>query len=69
MLNKILNNLKMYPEDECYEINDKVYKNKDLYKYVCNIYNYLLKNFIYCTIIIIYNFHKNRYIKFRKFFS
>ena len=27
MLNKILNNLKMYPEDECYEINDKVYIN------------------------------------------
>ena len=37
MLNKILNNLKMYPEDECYEINDKVYKNKDLYMFVIYI--------------------------------
>ena len=44
MLTKILNNLKKYPYDECYQIEDKIYKNKDLYKYICNIYNYLLKN-------------------------
>ena len=37
MLNKILYNLKNYPEDECYQIKDKVYKNKDLYRYVSNI--------------------------------
>lgn len=44
MLNKILQNLKNYPDDECYQIKDKIYQNKDLYKYVCNIYDYLLKN-------------------------
>ena len=44
MLNKILLNLKKYPDDECYQIKDKIYRNKDLYKYVCNIYNYLLEN-------------------------
>ena len=44
MLTKILNNLKKYPDDECYQIEDKIYKNKDLYKYICNIYNYLLEN-------------------------
>lgn len=44
MLNRILNNLKTYPNDECYQINDKIYKNCELYKYVCNIYNYLLEN-------------------------
>lgn len=44
MLNKILQNLKKYPDDECYQIKDKIYRNKDLYKYVCNIYNYLLEN-------------------------
>ena len=61
MLNKILNNLKMYPEDECYEINDKVYKNKDLYKYVCNIYNYLLKNNPNRKSVIVYG-HKDIYM-------
>ena len=44
MLNKILQNLKKYPDDECYQIKDKIYKNKNLYKYICNIYNYLLIN-------------------------
>ena len=44
MLNKILINLKKYPDDECYQIKDKIYKNKNLYKYICNIYNYLLIN-------------------------
>ncbi len=44
MLNKIIDNLINYPEDECYEISRKKYKNRDLYKYVCNIYHYLLDN-------------------------
>ncbi|MCR4656634.1 MAG: AMP-binding protein [Lachnospiraceae bacterium] len=47
MLGKILNNLKKYPEDECYQINRRIYKNRDLYKYVCNIYHYLLGNCSY----------------------
>lgn len=43
MLSRILNNLKAFPEAECYEVSGKIYKNKDLYKYVCNIYHYLLE--------------------------
>ena len=35
-----LQNLKKYPDDECYQIKDKIYRNKDLYKYVCNIYGF-----------------------------
>lgn len=44
MLEKILNNLKSKIEYDCYEINGKIYKNTDLYKYVCNIYHYLINN-------------------------
>ena len=61
MLNKILYNLKNYPEDECYQIKDKIYKNKDLYRYVCNIYNYLIKNCKYQDKIIVYG-HKEIYM-------
>ena len=61
MLNQILYNLKYYPEDECYQIKDKVYKNKDLYRYVCNIYNYLIKNCKYKDKIIVYG-HKEIYM-------
>jgi D-alanine--poly(phosphoribitol) ligase subunit 1 len=61
MLNKILFNLENYPEDECYQIKDKIYKNKDLYKYVCNIYNYLIKNCNYQDKVIVYG-HKEIYM-------
>ena len=61
MLNKILYNLKNYPEDECYQIKDKVYKNKDLYRYVCNIYDFLIKNCKYQDKIIVYG-HKEIYM-------
>ena len=61
MLNKILNNLKAYPEDECYEINGKLYKNEDLYKYVCNIYNYLLRHNKKGKSVIVYG-HKDIYM-------
>ena len=61
MLNKILYNLKNYPNDECYQIKDKIYKNKELYKYVCNIYNYLIKRCKYQDRIIVYG-HKNIYM-------
>lgn len=43
MLERILKNLKQKEEYECYQINDKKYTNKELYKYTCNIYEYLLK--------------------------
>ena len=61
MLNKILYNLKNYPEDECYQIQNRVYKNKDLYKYVCNIYDFLIKNYKYQDKIIVYG-HKEIYM-------
>ena len=61
MLNKILYNLKKYPDDECYQISNTIYKNKDLYKYVCNIYNYLIQNCKYQDKIIVYG-HKEIYM-------
>lgn len=61
MLNRIIYNLKNYPDDECYQIKDKIYKNKDLYRYVCNIYNYLIKNCKYQDKIIVYG-HKEIYM-------
>ena len=42
MINKILDNLKNKSEYECYQIGDKIYTNKELYRYVCNIYEYLI---------------------------
>lgn len=61
MLNKILNILKNYPDDECYQINDRIYKNRDLYKYVCNIYHFLLENNKEKSSIVVYG-HKNIYM-------
>ena len=61
MLNKILNNLIEYPEDECYEINGQIYKNMDLYKYVCNIYHYLLEKNTAKKNVIVYG-HKDVYM-------
>ena len=61
MLNKIINNLKDYPEDECYEINGNIYKNKDLYKYICNIYHYVLNNNKSKKCVIVYG-HKDIYM-------
>ena len=43
MLNKILENLKQYPSYMCYQIKDKTYTNQDLYRYVSNIYTFLIK--------------------------
>lgn len=61
MLNRILNNLKKYPEDECYQIRERIYKNKELYKYVCNIYNYLLENNQDKKAVVVYG-HKEIYM-------
>lgn len=61
MLNKILNSLKQFPEDECYEINAKIYKNKELYQYICNIYHYLLENNKNKKSVIVYG-HKDIYM-------
>lgn len=61
MLNKILYNLKNYQEDDCYQIKNKIYKNKDLYKYVCNIHNYLIKHCKYQDKVVVYG-HKEIYM-------
>lgn len=61
MLNKIIYNLKNYPEDDCYQIGNNIYKNKDLYKYVCNIHNYLIKNCKYQDKVVVYG-HKEIYM-------
>lgn len=61
MLKLILENLKDDNEYECYQINDKIYTNKDLYKYVCNIYQYLLTNNKERSNVIVYG-HKDIYM-------
>lgn len=61
MLNRILYNLKKYPEDNCYQINNKIYTNKELYKYVCNIHNYLVKHCKYQDRVVVYG-HKEIYM-------
>lgn len=61
MLNKILNNLKKYPDDECYQTKNNVYKNRDLYKYVCNIYSYITKKCSRQDRVIVYG-HKEIYM-------
>lgn len=44
MLEEILENLKQKQEYDCYQINNKIYTNRELYRYICNIYEYLLEN-------------------------
>ncbi|MBQ7599944.1 MAG: AMP-binding protein [Clostridia bacterium] len=41
MLRKILSGLKEHPGDVCYQIREKQYTNRELYRYVCNIRSYL----------------------------
>ncbi len=61
MLNRILKNLRKFPESECYQIKDRIYKNKDLYRYVCNICHYLLDRCSYQDRIVVYG-HKEIYM-------
>ena len=61
MLDKILYNLKNYPDNECYQIKEKIYKNRDLYQYVCNIYEYLLEKNPTREKIVVYG-HKQIYM-------
>ena len=43
ILDDILGILKRKSDNRSYTINEKSYSYKELYKYVCNIYNFLLK--------------------------
>lgn len=59
MLEEILNNLQT--EYDCYEINGKIYKSSDLYKFICNIYHYLQKNNPTKQNVVVYG-HKDIYM-------
>lgn len=61
MLKKILENLKHEKEYICYKNNDKVYTNKDLYRFVSNIYYYLLENNKEKSNVLVYG-HKDIYM-------
>ena len=61
MLKEILENLKQEKEYICYQINDSTYTNKDLYKFVSNIYYYLLENNKEKSRVLVYG-HKDIYM-------
>ena len=61
MLRKIISDLKNFPEDDCYEVSGNKYKNKDVYKYVCNIYHYLMEKNKDRKSVIVYG-HKDIYM-------
>lgn len=59
MLNKILDQLNSNTVYECCQTPERIYTNKELYKYICNIYNYL--NTIEGKNIVVYG-HKEIYM-------
>ena len=62
LLDNILNNLRDKNNIKAYTINDKTYMYSDLYKFVCNIYNFLLKKDIQNKTVIVYG-GKDVYMK------
>ena len=61
MLKEILENLKQESEYICYQINGVTYTNKDLYRFVSNIYYYLLENNKEKSRVLVYG-HKDIYM-------
>ena len=61
MLEDILKNLKSLGNTKCYEINNEVYTYSQMYKYVCNMYYYLLENNKEKKNVIVYG-HKDVYM-------
>lgn len=61
MLEEILNNLKNPIKYEVYEVDGKVYYNSDLYKYICNIYWFLMKENVSKKPVIVIG-HKDIYM-------
>ena len=54
ILDDILEILRKKSDDKAYTINQKSYTYKELYKFVCNIYNFLLeKNKEKKTVIVL----------------
>lgn len=62
ILEEILKILKKKSENKAYTMNMKSYTYADLYKYVCNIYHYLLKENQEKRPVIVYG-HKQIYMK------
>lgn len=62
ILDDILKVLKEKSNNKAYTINDKSYSYKQLYKFVCNIYHFLLKENKEKKNVVIYG-HKEIYMK------
>lgn len=62
ILDDILGILKRKSDNRAYTINEKSYSYKELYKYVCNIYNFLLKENKEKRPVVVYG-HKEIYMK------
>jgi len=62
ILDKILENLKNNKNNKAYTINNKSYSYEDFYKFVCNIYNFLLEEDKEKKPIIVYG-NKEVYMK------
>ena len=62
ILDDILQILKEKSNNKAYTVNDQSYSYKQLYKYVCNIYYYLLKENINKRPIVVFG-HKEIYMK------
>lgn len=62
ILDDILQILKQKSNNKAYTVNDNSYSYKQLYKYVCNIYHFLLKENVTKKPIVVYG-HKEIYMK------
>lgn len=62
ILDKMLKQLKEGKQDRAYTINDKTYSYQELYKFVCNIYHFLLIENKGKKPVIVYG-HKEIYMK------
>lgn len=62
ILDEILKILKRQSNQKAYTVNGNSYTYKELYKYVCNIYNFLLKNNLEKKPVIVCG-HKEIYMK------
>ena len=62
ILEDILKNLKIKGKNKAYTISNKNYSYEELYKYICNIYKFILLNNKEKKPIIVYG-HKEVYMK------
>ena len=62
ILDDILKILKNKSDDKAYTVNGKSYTYKDMYKYVCNLYDFLLKQNKQRKPVVVYG-HKDIYMK------